>query len=230
MNIFSSTSLLGRFLNFIADLVILHFLWVICSLPIITIGASTTALYYSLMIRIRRDEGYIHRNFFKSFKQNFRQSTILWLIIILVSAVLWSDYRIGVYLNTVSNGPMGNIFIVTTVILSIPFILICLYIFAVQAKFENKIFDNIKNALLMSIAHFGYTLLLIFISATFILLTLASTAFIGIEILCGASLYAYLTGNIFIAIFRKHLPDEIEDDKEANGMNNPDSEQGKMSR
>lgn len=220
MNIFSANSLLGRFLNLIGDLVILNILWIVFSLPIFTIGASTTALFYSLMIRIRRDEGYVHTNFIKSFKQNFKQSTIIWLIMAFILFILLFDYRIGIYLNSIGNNIVGGLFIVISVVLLIIYYLVLTYIFPVQAKFENTLKNNFKNAFLMSIAHFGYTILIFIITMTFILLSLASKAIIGIEIFLGMSLYAYLTSNIYIMVFRKHLPEEIEDDEEASGINN----------
>lgn len=70
----------------------------------------------------------------------------------------------------------------------------------------------------MAIAHLGYTLLIFFFFITFVFLTLTSKAFIGLEILCGAGLYGYITSNIYIAVFRKHLPDELKDDAEASGI------------
>ena len=69
----------------------------------------------------------------------------------------------------------------------------------------------------MAIGHLGYTLLLLMIVATFVVLTLFSRTFIGVEILLGVGLYAYLTSNVYITIFRKHLPDELEEDLEAIG-------------
>ncbi len=217
MNIFSMDSMLGRFLYWIADIFILNILWIIFSLPIFTIGASTTALYYSMMQRQRRDESYIHKNFIKAFKENFKQSTILWLIMILVALVLFADLRIGLFFNINQNLLIGKIFIVVSVILMIPYLFVLLYIFPIQAKFENTIKDNLKNAILMAIGHLGYTLLLLMIVATFVVLTLFSRAFIGVEILLGVGLYAYLTSNVYITIFRKHLPDELEEDLEAIG-------------
>lgn len=217
MNIFSMDSMLGRFLYWIADIFILNILWIIFSLPIFTIGASTTALYYSMMQRQRRDEGYIHKNFIKALKENFKQSTILWLIMILVALVLFADLRIGLFFNINQNLLIGKIFIVVSVILMIPYLFVLLYIFPIQAKFENTIKDNLKNAILMAIGHLGYTLLLLMIVATFVVLTLFSRAFIGVEILFGVGLYAYLTSNVYITIFRKHLPDELEEDLEAIG-------------
>lgn len=218
MNIFSIDSHLGRFLYWTADIFVLNILWVICSLPIFTIGASTTALYYAMMKRQRRDEGYIHINFFNSFKSNFKQSTVIWLIMLFIGMVLYSDLCIGLYFNNTQGNDIGKIFIISSIILFIPYLFILIYIFPVQAKFENTIKNNLKNALLMSIGHLGYTFLIILIIGSFIFLTLTSRAFIGVEILFGVSLLAFLTGNIFITIFRKHLPNELEEDLEAIGQ------------
>lgn len=218
MNIFSPDSILGRFLYWAADIFILNVLWIICSLPIFTMGASTTALYYALMKRQRRDESYVHKNFFHSFKSNFKQSTIIWLIMLLIGALLFADLRIGMLYN--ANGyALGKIFIITSILLLIPYSFILIYIFPVQAKFVNTIKDNFKNSILMAIGHLGYTALILIIIASFILLTFISRAFIGIEILCGFSLLAFLTSNIFIMIFRKHLPNEFEEDLEATDPN-----------
>ncbi|MCQ2524011.1 MAG: DUF624 domain-containing protein [Lachnospiraceae bacterium] len=219
MNIFSSRNLLGRFMNWVGNIVILNFLWLIFSLPIVTIGASTTALYYSTMKWIRRDEGYIHTNFIKSFKENFKQSTIMWLLMLLLGFVITLDLRIGMFFNNGQAGiTMGKIMVITSILLFIPYILVLTYIFPVQAKFENSIKDNIKNAFLMSIAHFGYTLLIFFILFTFVFLTLTSKVFIGLEILTGFGLYGYMTSALFVAVFRKHLPDELVDDADAIGI------------
>ena len=89
---FKLDSAFVRFLNLIADIFILHVLWFIHSIPIITIGASTTALYYSMMKRIDNDRGSIFSNFRSSFKLNFKQSTILWLIEIVAIIVLVIDF------------------------------------------------------------------------------------------------------------------------------------------
>lgn len=99
MNLFSYDSPLSRFLYFIADIVTLHILWVIHSLPVITVGASTTALYYSCMKRIRTGEGYVTKNFRKSFKENFKQSTIIWLILVITGLLFSIDIRFSIALT-----------------------------------------------------------------------------------------------------------------------------------
>ena len=72
-----------RALNKICDMVCLNVLWLICCIPIITIGASTTALYTIMLKMVKNEEGYIFRGFFKAFKSNFKQSTIIWIILFL---------------------------------------------------------------------------------------------------------------------------------------------------
>ena len=82
-----------RAIGRIIDVCWLNILWVLTSLPIITIGASTTALYYTSMKMIRNEAGYVSSDFFRSFKDNFKQSTIIWLLLLLVTMILVCDYR-----------------------------------------------------------------------------------------------------------------------------------------
>lgn len=213
MNFLSSDSWLGRFFNLVFDLVIMHVIWIICSLPIFTIGASTTALYYAFMKRTRRDEGYIWKNFFHSFKENFKQATMIWFLLLAIGALLFTDIRIGMAVTT----SFGQVIIFVSSILLVPFFLVLLYIFPVQAKFENTIFTNIKNALLMSVANFGYTLLMLVIILTFGLCFISSKTFIGLFVVCGVGLITWILSNFFIIIFRKYLPDEYDEDMEATG-------------
>lgn len=216
MNLFSVDSPLSRFLYLVGDIITLHFLWVLCSLPLITIGASTTALYYSCMKRIRTQEGYAASNFMKAFKENFRQSTIIWLILLALGFLFVTDIRIGMSVD----GPVGKLMIVGCSIFLLPYLLTAMYIFPVQAKFENHISDNFKNALIMSLRHFPYSLLLFLIWGTILLLGISFVPFMGLMLGCGAGLAAYLTSNIFIHIFRKYIPEELEDDLERSGFNN----------
>jgi len=214
MNLFSFDSYFSRFLYLVADIVTLHFLWLVCSLPIVTIGASTTALYYSCMKRIRTNEGYAWKNFIRAFKANFRQSTVIWLILLFTGLLFFADLRIGM----AAEGFIGKCMIVGCSVFLIPYILICLYIFPVQAKFENRIRDNLKNALLMSLQNFLYSLLLILVTGTFVFLGFFFQPVMGLMIICGSGLLGYLTAGIFVHIFRRYIPDELERDAEISGI------------
>ena len=73
------------------DLILLNILWLLCSVPFITIGASTTALYSVTLKMAANEEGYIIRGFWDAFKKSFKQSTLVWLILLAVGAVLGMD-------------------------------------------------------------------------------------------------------------------------------------------
>ena len=72
----------------IFDLMILGFLWILCSLPITTIGASSAALYYATVKSVKNRNGYAVQEFFRSFRQNLVPGMVLWLIILAVSVIL----------------------------------------------------------------------------------------------------------------------------------------------
>ncbi|MDD3278673.1 MAG: YesL family protein [Lachnospiraceae bacterium] len=213
MGLFSPDSILMRGLNMVANIVILHFLWLLYSIPLVTIGASTTALYYTTMKLIRTGEGYLYQNFRKSFRENLKQSTILWLVMLLAGFLFVTDIRYGLFLHNTA----GKVMIIGCSVFLIPFLLVSLYIFPIQAKFENTIFENVKLALLMSLRHILFSLLLILIIGTIVFLGLFFQPFMGVMLICGAGITAYFTSNIFIMIFRKYIPDEVEKDLEKSG-------------
>ena len=76
---------LMQFLSTLTDIVILNVISLICCIPVVTIGASLTALHYVTIRMARKEEGYIIRDFFKSFRQNFIQSTVIWLLFLVIS-------------------------------------------------------------------------------------------------------------------------------------------------
>ena len=92
--IFNMDSPIMRFLNLVADLMIMNFVVTLCCLPIITIGASVTAMHYVMLKMVRGEDGYLVKDFFKSFKLNFKQATIIWLIMLLLIAVFVGDFFI----------------------------------------------------------------------------------------------------------------------------------------
>lgn len=145
---------LGRFLNCGVNLVILNILWFVCSLPIVTIGASTTALYYSVSA-LSRGEEQMTKTFFKGFKMNFRQSTVLWVITVLIGFLLyWGIYIVSFWENGRSAALM---------VLAFPcllFLMIISYAFPLLAEFETTMPKLFSNAVLLSLGHFPRSILI----------------------------------------------------------------------
>ena len=90
-SLFNYDNPVWRFIGKFFDVMILNLLWVVCSIPIVTMGASTTAVYYVTMKLVRDEDGPTIRSFFKSFKENFKQATIIWLILMVIGAIIGFD-------------------------------------------------------------------------------------------------------------------------------------------
>ncbi|MDE7270720.1 MAG: YesL family protein, partial [Acetatifactor sp.] len=150
-----------QFLSKMADLMWLNILTMICCIPIITAGASLTALNYMSLKIVRNEEGYITRGFFKAFKENFKQSTIIWCLFLVVACVMGVDYRI-MATTDVKIGRVLRILILITVIITV---FTLLYVFPVQAKFSNSVMRTIRNAFILSIVQFPKTILMIVLYA-----------------------------------------------------------------
>lgn len=146
-DIFSLDSPIMSFLNKLSDLIILNLLFLVCSLPIITIGASMTAMCY-VTLRIRDDEGEgIVKDFFKAFRQNFVQATIIWIILMLLAGVLLVDYHFVGVLDGTAQQIIRVLLPICAVILGV----VSLYIFFIQARFQNTILNTFRNTLTLAV-------------------------------------------------------------------------------
>ena len=161
MKIFDLDSPLIAFLNKLADIMWLNILTMLCCIPVVTAGAALTSLHYMSLKIIRNEECYITRGFFKSFKENFKQSTLIWLLFMVVIGVLVSDFYI-VYKTDMEMPQVFNIGLMSIAIL-VGFTF--LYVFPVLAKFENTIMGTLRNAFVMSVLQFPKTILMIVLYA-----------------------------------------------------------------
>lgn len=88
---FSMNSTFSRFMNLLGDLITVSFLWFVCSVPVITLGAASTAAYYTAAKCIRHKSGTIFASFFHCFKTNLKQSAGMTLLYVALLAVLLLD-------------------------------------------------------------------------------------------------------------------------------------------
>ena len=204
IKIFSYDGPLMRLLEKAFDLMLLHILFVICSIPIITIGASTTALISVSMKSIRGEEGYIFRTFFKEFKNNFKQSSCIWFIFVLI--ISWCLAFIIFSFNVGSESAK----ILELIEAAVLFIIIGAfkYVFAVQARFENDLFSTIKNSFFLSLRHFPTTFILIAMTVMPPVFTVyltgistVSACLIFIWLFFGTSLIAHADAYFLVKVF-----------------------------
>lgn len=190
-----------RALTKICDMICLNIVWLICCIPIVTIGASTTALYSVMLKMVKNEEGYIFRSFFKAFKENFRQSTILWLLFAVLSVVWWIDFNFAGAVG----GQIG--FLLRVVFVVFGFILISALIYALPltARYVNPISATLKNALILSLAKLPYTLVMVVITAGAVVASVWTTTTLMFALpmwlFFGGSLIAWLNSCILRRIF-----------------------------
>ncbi len=167
--LFNYDSPVMQFLSKAFDIMLLGILWLVCSLPVFTVGASTTAMY-TVLFKLVKDDGYsVIRAFFNSFKENFKQATVIWLIAMTACAVLAADLF---FVWVMSGNWLWMIVLGFLLILAVLVLSMLLYVFPLQAYFANTVKNTIKNALLFSVAHFPKTLLMLIVDVAVLALIL----------------------------------------------------------
>ena len=203
---FRMDSPLMRAVGRVGDLALINILFLLCSLPVFTLGASSAALYTVTLQIVRHEEGKLVRTFFGAFKRNFGQSTVLTLIVLAVFAGLYLDLRV----MQANPSMFPLVFRVGTFVAAILICFTASYVFALQAKFDNSIGGTLKNAFLLSIAHpfssiaiavLTFLPVAMAVFATYYFL-LASIVFFLFWFSCAAALNSYL----FERIFKKISP------------------------
>ncbi|MTK07785.1 MAG: YesL family protein [Hungatella sp.] len=204
-----------RFIGKFGDLIILNVLWLVCSLPIFTIGASTTAVYYVTLKLARDDDGYTIRSFFKSFKENFKQSTIIWLILLLAGAILGVDLY---FFARLFNGSSTVKTVMLTVFLAMALIYaaVAMYIFPLQSRFYNPLKRTFFNAFFMSIRHLFRTIGMIVIDGVLIAagFVFMIPPVLMIFMLFGFPLLAFINSYILSPVFNIYMPKEERAEEE----------------
>ena len=204
--IFDMDSPVMRVLNRVGDLLILNVLMIVCCIPVITAGAAFTAMHYVLLKIVRGEEGYLIRGFFKSFRSNFRQATLIWLLMLLVVAVYVGDIWIFNYSGLVFPKPL----IIAVAALAFVLLMIAVYVFPLQARFENSVKNTLKNAMLLAFANLPRTILMMACYILPLVLGYFSTYALLFVIMLGISAPAYAAAWIYSGIFKKLEPEPEE--------------------
>lgn len=185
------------------DVIVLHFLWILCCLPVVTFGASTTALFYACMKEAEDKEGYYFRQFFKSFRQNLKQGSILGIIFLILEAGL----IYSIYLCTV-NLELNSFFSairVLSIILAVLVFITFEYAFPLLARFENSVLKTMQNGFLMSIQHIGWTIVMTGIFAGFYFLLFYFERYIFPLIILGFGLVVFICSFILNHILAPYI-------------------------
>jgi len=194
---------LNKYGSFLADVLILSLLWILFSIPIITIGASTSALFYVSTRRIADREGYIASDFWAGFKSSFVRGTKIWLMMAFAILLMW--FNIG------NSGVVGNmapvIMIVNAVLLLQVVGFMGTYMFTLVARFDMGVFKIIKSSFFLANRHFLTTLSCI---CVFLTLFFLAYRFPPVLIVLPGG-YAVGSSYFIMKILKKYRPDMDKD-------------------
>lgn len=186
-----------QLINKIVYSVYLNILWFICCIPIVTIGASTTALFYVTLKIVKNEEGNITKAFFRSFKENLKQGILIWMILLIFGIILGVDGYVVYHMR------FENVFwtlcAAFLIIAAAAYAIVLMYIFPLLARFDNTSSAMLKNALFMGIRFLLCTILMAIIYFIMLLIVVRffTPAVIFGEGLC-ALLCSYLLSNILL--------------------------------
>lgn len=188
MNVLSEDSIFGQIFGFLGNMIALNILWLVTSLPIVTIGASTTAMYYTALKLHKDKDVTVWKAFFHSFKQNFMQATAIWAVFAAVEALFLSCGFIGIGL-------------ITGVLL--------LYIFPVIAAFSNTLGKLAGHAFYFAFHKPGYLIATAALTCLPMYFTMVDAklfpVYLLIWLMCGFSLTAYGNAWFYLRLFQPHL-------------------------
>lgn len=206
MKIIDPDSPLLQALGKLSDVVFCNIMFVIFSLPIITIGASSSALYSCMQKLIDdREDDLIVRDFLRAFKANFRQATVIWLLALVIILILLAFFFVTSQMLDV----LGRIYLLPFFLMVFLFLCGYQYLFPIQSRYRLKVKDIIKNAYLMSLAALPWTLLSILLLVGSLFLTFKMMTFdMGLFIwaMLGFGLLAYMNTLMFRQAFKKLDP------------------------
>ncbi len=148
-------SLLG-FLQNLFDLTILNWLWLLCSLPLVTVGPATCGLY-TVTLKLARGEPVSPvKDFFRGFRENLKPGILLGLLAMVLLTAAAGDAWLALQLS----GAFSKLYLVVAVIVAVIFLIVITYVFALQSMFDSPLKTQIVNAFKLSVIAPGKTVAL----------------------------------------------------------------------
>ena len=189
------------FLNKMADLILLNLIFLLCCIPVVTIGPAITALYAVSLRSVRYGDGYVIQTFFRSFKQNFKQSVVVELIVFDAGVIL----AVLTYLSVIADSYLGKVVFIVGDIL---FAAVLTYVFPALAKFNVSTKKLFYNSAVMAVLHFPFTILnvgILFLAGVFAYYNFGVRM---ILLVFGVAAIAVLQSLWFNYIFAKYMTKE----------------------
>lgn len=199
--IFQQESMFTSVMTRIFDVVLLDILCVIFCIPVITAGASVTAMYYVMMKMVRNEEGGIVRSFWKAFRDNFRQSVPVTLLFAAAVGILAADLHIlgrgGLNGAGIMYGGCIVLFVFAAAVFS--------YAFPLLARFENTVRNTLANAARIAVTHLPHTAVILLVNCIgpvwFLVSPETFARIFWIWLLAGIGISGYINSLLLVRVF-----------------------------
>ena len=198
-----------RALTDLSTLVFLNILTLLFSIPIVTAGAALAAMHYVIIEMIEERGGSLPGEFWKRFKENLKNATPIWLILLAAAGFLYADIRL------ITGGQLGLPRAMLIPIYAGLFVTAAIYVYVIPltARFVYSTGAVFKNAAILAAAYFPRTVIMVAVSAVIPFLLLNVTRLLPLFFLLGISLPGYLCALLYKPIFDKMIGEKEEEDR-----------------
>lgn len=157
-NLFNLDNPFIQFLSRVGDLIILNFLFLVCSIPVLTIGASATALQKTTQAILYDEDNGTLKTFFRAFRENFRQATVVWVLMLIFAVSAAFNYLI---VSGLTAGVLSVVLKWVMAVLCAVVVILGVYIFPLIARYRNTLREHATNSLILAVVKLPRTIALV---------------------------------------------------------------------
>lgn len=198
MKFFSVEGPVYRFMTTLLNVFLLNLCWLITSIPIVTVGASTVAMFDVMLKLVDDEEGYVVKQYFKAFKANWKQGIPLGLLNLLAAYAVYLDFSI---FNAMDNPPIWILMI--GILSAFYFCLVFLYSYPQVARYQNKLWIIMRNSARIAVKYFGRTMLMIVVVGAELVLFNWNLTLMFVGLILGPGCVCLTISAIMKPVFKK---------------------------
>ena len=210
MKFFSTEGGLYKFMTNLFSVFKINMLWLLCSLPIVTIGAATIAAFDVMLKMVDDEEGYVARQVWKAFKSNLRRGIPLGILNLICVYIVWLNFSL---FEQIEGNPI--ILLIMGIIAAFVFTMSFIYVYPLQARYENTVLKTMENSARISLKYFGRTVFMVIMLVIELIIMFWNTTTLFAGLLIGPACMILTVSGISKYIFK-----QIE--KEPGSVSNPE--------
>lgn len=203
-NLFNLDNPFFQFLSRVGDLILTNALFLVCCLPIVTAGASLAAMTKITQDIIHECDGGIWKTFWKAFKENFKQATIVWLVVLVVAVSLVCDLLL---IMTYFEGTLAAVMYGLLAVLAVLVVSVSSYMIPLIVRYNNSMKEHLNNAIVLAIIKLPKTIGMVLLNLLpLIILILSAQVFVQTLIfwvIIGFSFVSYMESSMLKSVFKE---------------------------